>query len=181
MGTFVDCSEADPMHIYHLAPAHARCRVLEYIPVQQAMSREVVSVRASASVAEAEGQLLAHRIGGMPVVDDARRVVGVVSETDFLYKLEDRAFLGIKDRVRQLFGGAAKASRKFHADTVGEIMTALPITVTLDTPLGQVATLFLERGIKRVPVVDADGRPIGIVSRADLVRVLRDRGEQDRQ
>ena len=172
MGTFVDCSETDLMRIYRLAQEHSRRRVIEDIPAAKAMEREVVSVQLTASPAEVQALLVRHPFSGMPVVDDAGRVVGVVSEKDFLFKLEDQAFLTLKGRAKHLFGGQTKADRKAHAKTLDGIMSTPPITVTGEASLRQVATLLLERDITRGPVVDPDGKLIGIISQTDLLRVL---------
>ena len=172
MGTFVDCSEADLMRIYRLAQEHTRRRALEAMPVEKAMSHKVVSVPSSASPTEVETLLIRHHFSGMPVVDEADRIIGVVTEKDLLFKLEDRALFTLRGWVKRFFGGQTKANRKAHAKTIGEIMSTPPITVTGGTSLGRVATLLLERDINRVPVVNAGGKLIGIISRADLVRVL---------
>jgi CBS domain-containing protein len=178
LGSFVDCSEADLMRIYKLAVKHTHRRALESIPVRKAMCSEVISTTADTSLAEIEALLTQHHISGIPVVDDEGRVIGVVSERDLLYKLEDPRFFSLKDRLRHLFGDDT-AQRKSRASNLTELMSTPPVTVTEETSLGQVATLLLERKINRVPVVDAADKLIGIISRADLVRVLHQKQESN--
>ena len=178
LGSFVDCSEADLMRIYKLAQEHTHQRALENIPARDAMHREVISVSASTSLADVEALLAEHHISGMPVVDDEQRVIGVVSEQDLLFKLENPTFFTLRDRVRHLFGDDS-AHRKAHADNLTELMSTPPVTVNDETSLGQVATLLLQRKINRVPVVDGADKLIGIISRADLVRVLHQQQEND--
>jgi CBS-domain-containing membrane protein len=176
MHGYVDITEADLQEIYRLALDHARRRLQEEIRVGEVMTREVVSVQAGTDSHQAEALLFRHRVSGLPVVDADRRVVGVVSEKDFLYRLEDDELFTFMDRLKRYLH-RHQLERKIHGDTVDELMTAPAITVTPDTPLGTVATLLVERGINRVPVVDADGRLQGIISRADLVRVLHHQGQ----
>ena len=178
LGSFVNCSEAELMRIYKLALEHTHQRALENIPARNAMHREVISVSASTSLADVKALLTEHHISGMPVVDDEKRVIGVVSEQDLLFKLENPAFFTLRDRVRHLFGDDS-AHRKAHASNLTELMSTPPVTVSDETSLGQVATLLLERKINRVPVVDEADKLIGIISRADLVRVLHQQQESD--
>ena len=112
------------------------------------MSSPVISVPPDRSVREVAGLLFEHRISAVPVLE-GERLVGLVSEADVL-------------RRRQL-GGPARRAR--------DIMTHEVATVAPDTPVEEIAALLEERGIKRVPVVQA-GRVVGIVSRSNLVQAL---------
>src|SRR2546430_1695643 len=102
------------------------------------MSREVLKISESASVAELTSILTRHRITGMPVLDNKGKLVGVVSEFDVI-------------------------DRKGKA--VGEIMSREPITIRSDAPIGEAARLFVSHRIRRVPVLDGE-KMVGIVSRA---------------
>jgi CBS domain-containing protein len=96
-------------------------------------------------VREATELLLYHRISGLPVLDGAGALVGIVSEADLLAK-----------------GGTPGA-------TVGDIMTRTVITVDAGARLEEIAAIMTRERVKRVPVLEA-GRLVGILSRADLVR-----------
>jgi CBS domain-containing protein len=109
--------------------------------VRDIMSREVLKISESATVAELTSILTRHRITGLPVLDSKGKLVGVVSEFDVI------------DR---------------RGKTVGEIMSPEPITITADAPVGEAARLFITHRIRRVPVMDGE-KLIGIVSRADIV------------
>ena len=106
------------------------------------MNRDVITVPPTMPVAELAALLAERRISGAPVVDDTGRVLGVVSEVDILGR-----------------PGA----------TAGDIMSRGVISVSEDTEIEEVAHLFLNQRIRRVPVL-ADGRLVGIVSRSDLLR-----------
>jgi len=140
------------------------------------MTTEVVTIGPDASVQQVAMLLSERGISGVPVVDEAKRVVGIISEGDLLHRIE----LGTERRParrRQSWWlssfAAAEAPDyvKSRGRRVNDLMTQDVVTVTEDTPLADVATLLETRGIKRVPVV-RDGSLVGIISRANLVRAL---------
>jgi|SRR6266540_1567773 CBS domain-containing protein len=113
-------------------------------------------------------QLLAeHQVSAVPIVDDRRHVLGVVSEADLLLKQEHpnrlAEALWLQSRRRRV--ERAKASGAVAAD----LMTSPVITVGRDTSVVEAARLLHAKGVKRLPVEDALGRLVGIVSRADLL------------
>ncbi|MFJ8817537.1 CBS domain-containing protein [Amycolatopsis thermoflava] len=131
------------------------------LKVADVMTEEVVSVREDTPFQEVARVLTGRHISGAPVVDAGGRVVGVVSEADLLPK-------GAGTRGRRWFRRRDKAARRTAAD----VMTAPAVTVAPDTPLAVGARLLAKTGVKRVPVVDADGKLAGIASRADFLGVF---------
>jgi CBS domain-containing protein len=137
------------------------------------MVSPVVTAQPSASVKEVAELLLAHGISAVPVVDDQGKLVGMVSEGDLLHRSEvggERRrswwLLGLTDEET-----LAAEYVKAHARKASDVMTAKVITATPDASLGELAALMEENAIKRVPIV-RDGKLVGIVSRANLVRAL---------
>ena len=112
--------------------------------------------------------LAEHRISGLPVVGERLQVLGVVSEADILLKEQvpgrstDASSVGCWQ--------AAEPDPKLSARTAGEAMTSPAITMGAGAG-SAAARLMTENGIKRLPVVDSNGTLIGIVTRADLVRI----------
>lgn len=140
--------------------------------VGDVMHRSVVTVRPEASLREVARLLIEHGISGMPVVDPAGRVVGVVSEADFVMKEGGDRAEPRRRWLDRLFGETEiehAEQVKVQAATAGEAMTAPPITVAADSPVRDAARIMIERQINRLPVVEGD-RLVGIVTRADLVR-----------
>jgi CBS domain-containing protein len=135
------------------------------------MTREVVSVRPEATLKEVAQLLVDHRISGLPVCDESGRVVGVVSEGDILYReSEDPDRAGL---LARLFDDKLRVeARKAAARTAEEAMTAPPITIGRDEHVSEAARRMVENGVNRLPVVGEGGRVVGIVTRADLVRVF---------
>ena len=137
------------------------------------MTTKVVSIDANAPVVRAVQQMLQNRISGMPVVDGQGRLVGIVTEGDFLRRSE----LGTQRRrprwLEFLIGPGRLADEYIHASgrKVEEIMTPSPHTISEDTTLEEIVQLMEKHRIKRLPVV-TDGKPVGIVSRANLLHAL---------
>jgi CBS domain-containing protein len=137
------------------------------------MTRRVVSVSPEDSVLHAVQQMLQHRISGLPVVDSAAELIGVVTEGDLLRRAETGTRHQRPRWLEFLLGPARMASEYVHTSgrKVGEVMTADPITITEDTPLEQAVQLMEKHRIKRLPVLR--GRKVaGIVSRANLLHAL---------
>jgi CBS-domain-containing membrane protein len=117
--------------------------------------------------------MVKHRISGLPVVDSAGRVVGMVTEGDLLRRVE----LGTGGRtpgwLSQFFapGRAAEDYVRTHGRVICEIMTQSVISVAPDTSLAEVVQIMESQQVKRLPVLQ-DGKLVGIVSRADLLRAL---------
>jgi CBS-domain-containing membrane protein len=137
------------------------------------MTREVVSIAPDASVLEAVRLMLQHRISGLPVVDAAGKLQGILTEGDFLRRTETGTARKRSRFVEFLLGPGRLAQDYAHASgrKVGEVMTPDVYTVTEDAPLEQVVHLMERHRIKRLPVV-RDGKVIGIITRANLMRAV---------
>ncbi len=168
--TYVDITEEDLMSIYVLAVKNARMRLSTKISVQDVMTHNVFTVTKDAEVQEVSRILSDQKISGLPVLDEDRRVIGIISEADILAS----AGLGKKrmarDFLRRLMGEAVTAKREGH--TAGDVMSAPPITAGPFEDIKEVATILDKRRIKRLPVVDHDGRLLGIISRGDIIRAM---------
>ncbi|WP_262285290.1 CBS domain-containing protein [Micromonospora sp. MA102] len=137
--------------------------------VQDVMTTDVATVREDTAYREVVDVLTGRRVTAAPVVDEARRVVGVVSEADLMYKVE---LLG-QPRERRILPDRHRreARAKAGATLAADLMTAPPVTVTPDASLVEAARSMDARGVKRLPVVDDLGRLVGIVTRGDLLKV----------
>ncbi len=139
--------------------------------VRDVMTHSVLSVRREAPLKEVALVLVDHRISGVPVVDVDGAVLGVVSEADLLMK--EQGADAVRHRPLARFLGESRESRtqlaKLAAVTAGEAMTAPAVTIESGRRISEAAALMIARRVNRLPVVD-DGRLVGIVTRADLVR-----------
>ncbi|MBF5031945.1 MULTISPECIES: CBS domain-containing protein [unclassified Micromonospora] len=137
--------------------------------VQDVMTRDVASVREGTEYREIVDVLTDRHVTAAPVVDETRRVLGVVSEADLMYKVE---FLG-QPRERRILPDRHRreARAKAGATLAADLMTAPPVTITPDATIVEAARLMDARGVKRLPVVNDLGRLVGIVTRGDLLKV----------
>ncbi|UTD29807.1 CBS domain-containing protein [Bradyrhizobium sp. WD16] len=141
----------------------------------QIMTRQVITVGADTPIADAAATMLRYHVSGLPVVNAADKLIGIVSEGDFLRRAE----IGTQRRrarwLQILLGPGKSASEFVHEQgrKVGEIMTPDPYTATEDTPLEDIVRLMEKRHVKRLPVVDGD-RIVGIVTRSNLLRAVAD-------
>ena len=140
------------------------------------MSTNLVTVEPGATIREIAAALIEHRISGVPVVDKAGKLLGIVSEGDLMRKeLTPR----LPDAVNILgaiiyYHGVARYRedfKKLMADTAREIMTKKIISVSEDTEIEAIGKCMLDHEIKRVPVL-RDGKLVGLISRADLIKAL---------
>lgn len=123
--------------------------------VEELMTIDPVTVSTDARIEEAEDLLRQNRISGLPVVDGAGRLVGVISQTDLLY-------LSVPS-VRSLIRHRPSGIR------VGEVMSTPPVTIDGELPVREAARLMDRDRLHRLVAVDATGRPIGVISAMDFV------------
>ncbi len=144
------------------------------ITVSDVMTRRVVTASPETTFKEAVSLLERNRVSGLPVVDRTGKLVGIVSEADLLNKAEKRepdAYV-LESRRHRLDRSRAAAL------DVGSAMSRDVTSVRADAPIALAAREMHTRGFKRLPVVDGEGRVVGIVSRSDLLKVfLRSDGE----
>jgi CBS-domain-containing membrane protein len=143
--------------------------------VAEVMTTDVVTVDALAPFKEIVRLMQEHRVSALPVVDADGVLVGIVSEGDLILK-EDPELAGGGHR----FEGRRRSSARSKAAGMRayELMTTPVLSVAPEAPLGEAARRMHRAEVKRLPVLDADGHLVGIVSRADLLRVfLRDDAE----
>ncbi len=145
--------------------------------VSDAMTRDPIVVRPETPLNEAIQTLAERRISGLPVVDDQGQLVGIISETDLMWQetgVTPPAYIMFLDSVIFL-KNPAQYERDLHkalGQTVGEVMTSDPISVSPEKPLKEAAQIMHEREVRRLPVVDDGGQVIGILTRGDIVRAM---------
>ena len=146
--------------------------------VAEVMTTEVLTFTPDQNVREAMAALIDRRVDGAPVVDGQGRVVGVLSTGDLIVQ-ESRLHF---PTVISLFGASLElpsSQKHFEEDLtkalgsrVGEVMDDDPITIGPTDSLETAATLLHDREVSRLPVVDDDGRLVGILARADILRSI---------
>lgn len=135
--------------------------------VKDVMTTRVISVKKDTMFREMAVALREYRVSAFPVVDDDQKVIGVVSEADMLNKeaLEDEP--GVISGILH-----HRDQAKARGVTAGDLMTAAVIAVRPDDTVEHAAKLMYDRRVKRLPVTDANGRLVGIISRTDVLSVF---------
>ncbi len=176
--TFVDVTVDDLMMLSQRAEQFASRRAAEAIDVTRVMSQPVRTVYPMTPLTDAAHLMVSERISGLPVVDEAERLIGIITEADFL-----RA-LGVADRppsqnlwqtLEHLFTHLTHhAELQAPDDPVADHMAKEVVTATPEQDLHEVLELMKRHRVKRVIVIDRERRALGIVTRSDLVRVFFD-------
>lgn len=137
------------------------------------MTPRIITVSADATIAEAIRLMLQNRISGLPVVDAAGDLVGLVTEGDFLRRAEDNTEKHRPHWLEFVLGPGRLAGEyaRSHGRKVGEVMSTDAITAQENTPVEEIVRLMETKHIKRVPIVRGK-KVVGIVSRANLLHVL---------
>ncbi len=164
----VKVSEADLVKVHDRAQEIARKRTNASSSVADLMTKDVVTVKKGTSLDEAARRLTGLRISGMPVVDDEDRVIGVIGELDIIIAKQGKKGPGVRDLLRRMTG--EPVPKRKTGSTAGEIMSAPPVTIRQQADVLEAARILEAKRIKRLPVVDDNGRLIGVISRADVVR-----------
>ena len=136
--------------------------------VRDIMTPNPQRVKLDTSLAEVARLLLSSTFTGLPVVDEMNRPVGVISQGDLIYKAGMPMRLGLlAESDQQKVGAVLKALQPRQAQ---EVMTQSPVTIRQDSLVTEAVDLMLRKGVKRLPVIDAAGKLVGILSRVDVFR-----------
>lgn len=179
MDTFVDVTVENLMELNAKAEKHARARATANLHVALLMSQPVITVEANSSLGQAAHLLVTHRISGLPVVDELGRLVGVITEADFLRALgvpSHHPTHSLWQTLETMFAHHVEIQEP--DGTVAELMVTDVVTVTPQQTLNDVLDVMKKNRIKRVVVCDDDRHVVGMITRSDLVRVFFDRIKQ---
>ena len=165
---YLDITPGDFKEVYQAAYSLAVKRLLTSLKAADLMTKQVQSLGREMDLVKAAALLAEKQISGAPVVDPNGRIVGVVSEKDFLKEMGFGATPSFMQIATHCLNNKACMIGNLRNKTVGGIMTEPPITGIPEMTIGEISALFAERKINRLPIVTADWRPVGIVTRTDL-------------
>lgn len=173
---YLDITPGDFKELYRHAYHHALRRVTESKNAIDIMTREVVAVEKDTPL-KLVAKLMAEKgVSGVPVLDKNRKVAGVISEKDFLFRMGGKdagTFMGVVATCLKGKGCVALSIREKRAE---DIMTSPAVTVAEDATLMDITNLYKEKNINRVPVVDREDKLVGIVTREDVVEAQLSKG-----
>lgn len=167
---YLDITLGDFKELYHLAYQKAVERLSRAVTAREIMTREVTSVRPDTPLAEVAGAMGRRGVSGVPVLDQEDRVVGVISEKDFLSRMgviASQNFMSLLAACLKTKGCVALPIKQKRAE---DIMSTPALTVGEEATVKEIAKIFTVKNINRVPVTDPQGRLKGIVSRGDIVK-----------
>jgi CBS domain-containing membrane protein len=170
-GQVLDVSRDDLEQILLETEAHAYGRRCGVITCGAIMSRDAVTTRPGMALGAAWSLLRRHRLHALPVLDEERRVVGVIGQDDFLHHVGLDDYQSLAERLRGLLGHLLGV-RADRPATVADIMHGNVVTVRTDEPIAELIPAMSNRGLHHIPVVDADEVFIGVVSHSDLLGAL---------
>ncbi len=139
------------------------------------MTKDVITVKPEATVEELARLLMKNKISGVPVTDDKKRLIGIVTEND-LIRQNKRLHIPTVIRLFDAFillgsGRMEEEIKKMAAATVDEICTRKVLSITEETTLDEIATIMAEQHIHLLPVL-RENTVVGIVGKADMVRAM---------
>ncbi|MBC5794422.1 CBS domain-containing protein [Sphaerospermopsis sp. LEGE 00249] len=145
--------------------------------VAEVMTHNPIMVNPQTPLKEAIQILAEKRISGLPVINDAGKLVGIISETDLMWQetgVTPPAYIMFLDSVIYLQnpGAYERDLHKALGQTVGEVMSKNPLTITPDKSLKEAAKIIQEHKVHRLPVLDITSKVIGILTRGDIIRAM---------
>ncbi len=170
-GQVLDVSRDDLENIILATEMQAYERRFGVITCGDIMSTDAVTVEFATGMLEAWKLLRFHKLHALPVLNKARRVIGIVTTSDFLRHGELDDFKGFGTRLRE-FLLPYSGSHSDKPEVVGQIMTAKPVTARIDTPIVELVPLMSNTGLHHIPVLDGEDRLAGMVSQSDLLAAL---------
>ncbi|MBI2855675.1 MAG: CBS domain-containing protein [Chloroflexi bacterium] len=138
------------------------------------MSEPVVTTGPNASVEDAARIMVRHNFSCLPVVDERKRLVGIVTHSDFVLH---RRFLPLAEHLYSLLGsmvapqGVEEAAHRLGTRLVKEVMSQPVVTIREEADFGEVAKVMVGRGVNRLPVMRGD-QLVGIITRHDLLKAM---------
>lgn len=171
MNTFLDVTEEDLSQVYKMAGMQAYRRKMGEITCADIMSRDLVTAEYGTELEEAWAQLRFHKIKAIPVVDRARRVIGIITLVDFLKRANLKTYETFQDKLIK-FIRRTPGMFSSKPEVVGQIMASPVHTANEDTHIVELVPLLSDNGLHHIPIVNAERRLTGMVTQSDLIAAL---------
>jgi CBS domain-containing protein len=166
---YLDITPGDFKEIYGLAFQHATSRLTRAVKAKDIMNQDVVYVTPVTPLKEVAEIMGRRGISGVPVVAEGRKVVGIISEKDFLSHMGMQKNITFMSVVAECLIGNGCMAVDIRGKSAGDIMTTPAISVYEDTSIMEIDNLMRKHRINRVPVLNKNDKLIGIVTRTDLL------------
>ena len=170
-GAYLDVSEEDLSQVYRMAEMHSYRRKMGAISCADIMSRDLVTVEYGTELEEAWALLRFHNIKALPVIDRSRRVIGILTQVDFLKRANLKTYAGFEDKLIRFIRRTPDV-RSDKPEVVGQIMATPVYTATEAMHIVHLVLLLSEKGLHHIPIVDVERRLVGMVTQSDLIAAL---------
>ena len=166
---YLDITPSDFKEIYLSAYRFAVARIRQSIRARDIMTRDVVVVTRETPLTAVARIIAENGVSGLPVVDDERRVVGIISEKDFLALMGTGRWVSFMEVIATCLSGKACPAVSVKKKTAEDLMRRPAITASEDDTAFDISDTLSSKGINWIPITDARHRLVGIVTRADLI------------
>lgn len=152
--------------------------------IQDAMEKEVIKFQVDDRIIDVAGSLRENKISGAPVIDKEDKLVGIISEGDIMRLIEVHSphinlilpapldLIELPVRMKYEMDEIAEDMNKAASLLIGEIMTKKVVTIKPDADISDAAQLMDTHDVKRLPVVESDGKMVGIITRGDVIGAM---------
>ena len=169
---YIDITPGDFKQIYQVAYKMAITRLLNTMTATQLMTKNVLLIEQTMPLVQAATLLADNKITGAPVVDQRKKIVGIVSEKDFLREMGFTFNPSFMQIATHCLHDKSCMIKNLHRKTVADIMTQPAVSGTPEMTIGTISTIFTHQKINRLPIADKEGLIVGIVTRTDLARAF---------
>ena len=169
---YLDITPDDCMELYQVAFDHALSKIQNAIKAEQVMTRKVIFVNEGDPLIEVVKVMAENEISGLPVVKNDLTVSGVISEKDFLKRMNDDKKPSFMRVVLQCIETMGCLVTNFNELVASDIMTSPSITTSPQTPVLEVANIMDQKNINRVPIINDQLKLVGIIARSDIVQTM---------
>jgi CBS domain-containing membrane protein len=170
-GQVLDVSRDDLENIIVATEMRAHERRFGIITCGEIMSKDAIIVDFSTELKQAWHLLRHHDLHALPVLNKARRVIGIVAQSDFLRHTDLDEYVSFAERLRRFLMNSPDTHSE-KPEVVGQIMVSNVVTAREHTPIVELVPMMSNSGMHHIPVVDAEGRFVGMVSQSDLLASL---------
>jgi CBS domain-containing membrane protein len=171
----LDISRADLESIMLQTEMQAYRRRMGEVKCSSIMSKDVVTVEFGTELAEAWAEFKSHDLTALPVIDRGRRVIGIVTKADFLHHAEMELHEGLGQRLSNLLRPSQLTHTEKH-EVVGQIMSKEVYTASADQSIVDLVPLMSDSEVHQMPVIDGQGRLVGMISQTDMIAALFEHG-----
>ena len=165
---YVDITPGDFKQIYQIAFTMVINRLLNTVTAAELMTKTVLLVEQTMSLVQAASILAESQVSGAPVIDDQKKIVGIVSEKDFLEEMGFGSNPSFMQIATHCLHDKSCMIGNLRGRAVADIMTKPPIVGAPEMTIGDISTIFTKQKINRLPIIDKNGLIVGIVTRTDL-------------